>query len=62
MMSTVMARCKKAGTFGIPTATRSVAVGSRMPHIAPNLGAAPSIAIAHPARGKLPPNFFLDVV
>ena len=52
MTFTILARCEKTGTFGIASATRSLAVGSRVPHIAPNLGAVAIMAIADPRLGK----------
>ena len=52
MTFTVMARCEETGAFGIATATRSLAVGARVPHIAPNLGAVSIMAIADPRLGK----------
>jgi uncharacterized Ntn-hydrolase superfamily protein len=41
-----MARCKSTGKLGIATATRSLAAGSRVPHIRPNLGVVAVMAIA----------------
>ena len=52
MTFTVMARSPETGAFGIATATRSLAVGARVPHIAPNLGAVSIMAIADPRLGK----------
>lgn len=51
MTFTVMARDPASGMFGIATATRSLAVGGRVPHIAPNLGAVAIMAIADPRLG-----------
>ena len=52
MTFTVMARCPQTGKLGIATATRSLAVGARVPHIAPNLGCAAIMAIADPRLGR----------
>ncbi len=51
MTFTVIARCPTSGRLGIATATRSLAVGARVPHIAPRLGAAAIMAIADPRLG-----------
>lgn len=52
MTFTVMARCPESGAFGIATATRSLAVGARVPHIAANSGAVAIMAIADPRLGR----------
>jgi uncharacterized Ntn-hydrolase superfamily protein len=52
MTFTVIARCPDSGKLGIATATRSLAVGGRVPHIAPNLGAVAIMAIADQRLGK----------
>ncbi len=52
MTFTVVARCPKSGMLGIATATRSLAVGARVPHIAPRSGAAAIMAIADPRLGR----------
>lgn len=52
MTFTVMARCKSTGKLGIATATRSLAVGSRVPHIRPNLGVVAVMAIADRRLGE----------
>ena len=46
MTFTAMARCPETGKLGIATATRSLAVGVRVPHIAANSGAVAIMAIA----------------
>ncbi len=46
MTFTVMARCNSTGKLGIATATRSLAVGARVPHIRANLGVIAVMAIA----------------
>ena len=46
MTFTVMARCPTSARLGIATATRSLAVGGRVPHILPNRGAVAIMAIA----------------
>jgi len=51
MTFTAMARCPDTGKLGIATATRSLAVGVRVPHIAPNLGAVSIMAIADQRLG-----------
>ncbi|MDH3700067.1 MAG: DUF1028 domain-containing protein [Alphaproteobacteria bacterium] len=51
MTFTIMARCPDSGRLGIATATRSLAVGARVPHIRPHLGAVSIMAIADPRLG-----------
>ena len=51
MTFTVMARCPNSGRLGIATATRSLAVGARVPHIRAHLGAVSIMAIADPRLG-----------
>lgn len=51
MTFTIMARCEKTGRLGIATATRSLAVGARVPHIRSRLGAVSIMAIADPRLG-----------
>ena len=53
MTFTVMARNPDSGMLGIATATRSLSVGARVPHIAPGLGAVSIMAIADPRLGGL---------
>lgn len=53
MTFTVMARCPKTGNLGIATATRSLAVGARVPHAASNLGVVAIMAIADPRLGDM---------
>ena len=50
---TAIARCPDSGKLGIATATRSLAVGSRVPHVRQRLGAVAIMAIADPRLGKL---------
>ncbi len=52
MTFTIMARDRETGMFGVATATRSLAVGARVPHVAPNLGAVAIMAIADPRLGR----------
>lgn len=51
MTFTVMARCPDSGKLGIATATRSLAVGARVPHAAANSGVVAIMAIADPRLG-----------
>lgn len=50
---TVIGRCARTGMLGIGTATRSLAVGARVPHVRPRLGAAAIMAIADPRLGQM---------
>lgn len=52
MTFTAMARCPDTGKLGIATATRSLAVGARVPHVAPRKGAVSIMAIADPRLGQ----------
>jgi uncharacterized Ntn-hydrolase superfamily protein len=49
---TAIARCPETGKLGIATATRSLAVGARVPHVRPHLGAVAVMAIADPRLGQ----------
>jgi uncharacterized Ntn-hydrolase superfamily protein len=49
---TAIARCPETGKLGIVTATRSLAVGSRVPHVRSRLGAVAIMAIADPRLGE----------
>lgn len=51
MTFTIMARCPETGRLGIATATRSLAVGARVPHIRTRLGGVSIMAIADPRLG-----------
>ncbi len=51
MTFTIMGRCPKTGRLGIATATRSLAVGVRVPHVAPRSGAVAIMAIADERLG-----------
>jgi uncharacterized Ntn-hydrolase superfamily protein len=51
MTFTVIARCPETNKLGIATATRSLAVGGRVPHVAPRSGAVAIMAIADPRLG-----------
>jgi len=53
MTFTVMARCPDSGMLGIATATRSLSVGARVPHIAPHSGVVAIMAIADPRLGGM---------
>lgn len=53
MTFTIAARCKRTGMLGIGTATRAPAVGVRVPHIRPQLGAVAIMAIADERLGPL---------
>jgi uncharacterized Ntn-hydrolase superfamily protein len=57
---TAMAKCRRTGMLGIATATRSLAVGARVPHVAPRLGAVSIMAIADPRLGRTALKF-LDI-
>lgn len=48
---TVIGRCRRTGRLGIATATRSLAVGARVPHVRPHLGAVAIMAIADARLG-----------
>ena len=50
---TVIGRCARTGKLGIASATRSLAVGSRVPHIRSRLGAVAIMAIADARLGYL---------
>ncbi len=50
---TILARCPRTGAFGIATSTRSLAVGTRVPHVRPRLGAVAIMASADPRLGYL---------
>lgn len=54
---TAVARCPATGKLGIATATRSLAVGARVPHVRPHLGAVAIMAIADPRLGRLAMRF-----
>lgn len=51
MTFTIMGRCPETGRLGVATATRSLAVGVRVPHIAPRSGAVAIMAIADERLG-----------
>jgi uncharacterized Ntn-hydrolase superfamily protein len=51
MTFTIMGRCARTGRLGVATATRSLAVGVRVPHIAPRSGAVAIMAIADERLG-----------
>jgi uncharacterized Ntn-hydrolase superfamily protein len=53
MTFTLVARCPRTGMLGIGTATRAPAVGVRVPHIKPRLGAVAIMAIADERLGPL---------
>ncbi len=50
---TAVARCAETGRFGIAVATGEMAVGGRVPHIQPNLGAVATQANTDPRLGPL---------
>ncbi|HEX2173969.1 MAG TPA: DUF1028 domain-containing protein, partial [Dehalococcoidia bacterium] len=50
---TVIGRCDRTGRLGIGTATRSLAVGARVPHVRSRLGAVAIMAIADARLGQL---------
>lgn len=54
---TVIGRCARTGMLGIGTATRSLAVGARVPHVRPRLGAVAIMAIADPRLGHMALSF-----
>jgi uncharacterized Ntn-hydrolase superfamily protein len=51
MTFTIVGRCPGTGRLGIATATRSLAVGARVPHVAPRSGAVAIMAIADERLG-----------
>ncbi len=51
MTFTIAARCERTGMLGIGTATRAPAVGVRVPHIRPQIGAVAIMAIADERLG-----------
>jgi uncharacterized Ntn-hydrolase superfamily protein len=51
MTFTIVGRCAETGRLGVATATRSLAVGVRVPHVAPRLGAVAIMAIADERLG-----------
>ena len=51
MTFTIMGRCPDTGRLGVATATRSLAVGARVPHVAPRSGAVAIMAIADERLG-----------
>ncbi len=50
---TVLGRCPRTGRLGIATATRSLAVGARVPHVRAALGAVAIMAIADARLGYM---------
>ena len=48
---TIVGRCDRTGMFGVATATRSLAVGARVPHVKSQTGAIAIMAIADPRLG-----------
>jgi uncharacterized Ntn-hydrolase superfamily protein len=50
---TIVGRCARTGRLGVATATRSLAVGARVPHVRPHLGAVAIMAIADARLGQL---------
>jgi uncharacterized Ntn-hydrolase superfamily protein len=50
---TTIGRCPRTGRLGIATATRSLAVGARVPHVRAGLGAVAIMAIADARLGHL---------
>src|SRR5262245_44339933 len=48
---TTIGRCARTGQLGIATTTRSLAVGARVPHVRPHLGAVAIMAIADARLG-----------
>lgn len=50
---TVIGRCARTGRLSIGTATRSLAVGARVPHVRSRLGAVAIMAIADARLGQL---------
>jgi uncharacterized Ntn-hydrolase superfamily protein len=50
---TVVGRCARTGRLGIGTATRSLAVGARVPHVRAGLGAVAIMAIADARLGYM---------
>jgi len=50
---TIVGRCVRSGRLGVATATRSLAVGARVPHVRPGVGAVAIMAIADARLGYL---------
>jgi hypothetical protein len=50
---TVVGRCRRTGRLGVGTATRSLAVGARVPHVRAGLGAVAIMAIADARLGQM---------
>lgn len=50
---TVVGRCRRTGRLGMGTATRSLAVGARVPHVRAGLGAVAIMAIADARLGQM---------
>lgn len=50
---TAIGRCPRTGALGVATATRSLAVGARVPHVAPRKGAVAIMAIADARLGQM---------
>jgi uncharacterized Ntn-hydrolase superfamily protein len=50
---TIVGRCARTGRLGIATATRSLAVGARVCHVRPHLGAVAIMAIADARLGHV---------
>jgi len=50
---TVIGRCRRTGRLGVGTATRSLAVGARVPHVRAGLGAVAIMAIADARLGQM---------
>jgi uncharacterized Ntn-hydrolase superfamily protein len=53
MTFTIVARCKRTGMLGMGTATNAFAVGVRVPHIRPRLGAVAIMAMADERLGPI---------
>lgn len=60
MTFTLVARCSRTGMLGVGTATRAPAVGVRVPHVKPRLGAVAIMAMADERLGPLALNL-LDI-
>jgi uncharacterized Ntn-hydrolase superfamily protein len=50
---TVVGRCRRTGRLGVGTATRSLAVGARVPHVRARRGAVAIMAIADARLGQM---------
>ena len=48
----IVGRCSRTGMFGVVVTTSDLSVGSRCPHVQPNVGAITTQASTDPRLGK----------